>query len=162
MTKTSTQTTPGAQRAASPRRSAPEPILKQCLGNGRADTGQGGKDGAQAGVEVQFTTRQCVPTALDGFRVVQGRPRSPTPVPRADSSARIESGARRSRCSRRDRQHRQPRPGHHSSWRRNTTPTPSLRAHDATPCFCWKFTVKSKNFVVKMGNLQSAAFKQNR
>ncbi|MGA7702562.1 MAG: hypothetical protein WCB27_23435, partial [Thermoguttaceae bacterium] len=79
MTKTSTQTTPGAERAASPRRSAPKPILKQCLGNGRADTGQGGKDGAQAGVDVQFTARSCVPMAPDGSRVIKGRPRSKTP-----------------------------------------------------------------------------------
>jgi hypothetical protein len=35
MTKTSTQTTPGAQRAASPRRSPPEAILKQSLDKGR-------------------------------------------------------------------------------------------------------------------------------
>ncbi|MFZ1937019.1 MAG: hypothetical protein WAU84_25055, partial [Thermoguttaceae bacterium] len=55
------------------------PILKQCLGNGRADTGQGGKDGAQAGVDVQFTARSCVPMAPDGSRVIKGRPRSKTP-----------------------------------------------------------------------------------
>jgi hypothetical protein len=35
MTKTSPQTTPGAARAASPRRSALEAILEQCLDNGR-------------------------------------------------------------------------------------------------------------------------------
>ncbi len=128
MTKTSTQTTPGAQRAASPRRSAPEAILEQCLANGRAGTERGGKDGPQAGVEVQFTARQCVQTTLDGSQVVEGRPRSKTPpessrwsmsgdqvalggsqVVRgvrarrplyhgADSSARIDANGRRSRC----------------------------------------------------------------
>ncbi len=79
MTKTSTQTTPGAERAASPRRSAPEAILEQCLDSGRAGTEHGGKDGPQAGVEVQFTARQCVPTALDGSQVIERRPRSKTP-----------------------------------------------------------------------------------
>ena len=79
MTKTSTQTTPGAERAASPRRSAPEAILEQCLDNGRAGMEHGGKDGPQAGVEVQFTARQCVPTALDGSQVIERRPRSKTP-----------------------------------------------------------------------------------
>ena len=79
MTKTSTQTTPGAERAASPRRGAPEAILEQCLGNGQAGTEHGGKEGPQAGVEVQFTERQCVATALDGFRVIERRPRSKTP-----------------------------------------------------------------------------------
>ncbi len=79
MTKTSTQTTPGAERAASPRRSAPEAILEQCLDKGRAGIEHGGKDGPQAGVEVQFTARQCVPTALDGSQVIERRPRSKTP-----------------------------------------------------------------------------------
>jgi len=79
MTKTSTQTTPGAERAASPRRSVPEAILEQCLNSGRAGTERGGKDGPQAGVEVQFTARQCVPTTLDGSRVIERRPRSKTP-----------------------------------------------------------------------------------
>jgi hypothetical protein len=79
MTKTSTQTTPGAERAASPRRGAPEAILEQWLGNGQAGTEHGGKGGPQAGVEVQFTARQCVQTALDGSQVVEGRPRSKTP-----------------------------------------------------------------------------------
>jgi hypothetical protein len=79
MTKTSTQTTPGAERAASPRRGAPEAILEQHLDSGRAGTERGGKDGPQPGVEVQSTARQCVPTALDGSQVIEGRPRSKTP-----------------------------------------------------------------------------------
>ena len=82
MTKTSTQNTPGAERAASPRRSAPEPILKQCLGNGRADTGQGGKDGAQAGVEVQFTARHAFRwpwMAPESSKVVRARKRPRNP-----------------------------------------------------------------------------------
>ncbi len=125
MTKTSTQTTPGAERAASPRRSAPEAILEQCLDNGGAGTERGGKDGPQAGVEVQSTARQCVPTALDGSGVIERRPRSKTPpessrwsmsgdqvapdgsrvvrrcprsprrLPDHDSGARIDSGGRR-------------------------------------------------------------------
>jgi hypothetical protein len=79
MTKTSTQTTPGAERAASPRRSAPEAILKRCFDNSRAGTEHGGKEGWQAGVEVQFTASQCVPASLDGSQVIKGRPRSKTP-----------------------------------------------------------------------------------
>ena len=70
---------PGAATAASPRRSAPEAILEQCLDSGRAGTEHGGKEGPQPGVEVQFTARQCVPTALDGSQVIEGRPRSKTP-----------------------------------------------------------------------------------
>jgi hypothetical protein len=72
MTKTSTQTTPGAERAASPRRGAPEAILEQCLGNGQAGTEHGGKEGPQAGVEVQFTERQCVPAVWNDSQAVQG------------------------------------------------------------------------------------------
>ena len=70
---------PGAARAASPRRSAPEAILEQCLDNGRAGTERGGKMGPQAGVKVQFTARPCVPMARDGSEVIKGRPRSKTP-----------------------------------------------------------------------------------
>ena len=64
---------PGAATAASPRRSAPEAILEQCLDSGRAGTEHGGKEGPQPGVEVQFTARQCVPTALDGSQVIKQR-----------------------------------------------------------------------------------------
>ena len=35
--------------------------------------------GPQAGVEVQFMARQCVPTPLDGSQVIERRPRSKTP-----------------------------------------------------------------------------------
>jgi hypothetical protein len=66
MTKTSTRTTPGAQRAASPRRGAPKTILKQRLDNGGAGTEHGGKEGHKPAVEGQSTVRQCVPTTLDG------------------------------------------------------------------------------------------------
>jgi hypothetical protein len=90
---------PGAARAASPRRSAPEAILavggraaldgtnrrakqRGKLGNFTAvcfctwaDVGVGFKKAAQAGVEVEFTARQCVPMVLDVFRVIRWLPR---------------------------------------------------------------------------------------
>ena len=80
----------------------------------------------------------------------------------ADSSARIDANGRRSRC---------PQPGRTAPRTTAGAPLISASEYDPNPLpsrarrypvFSVEIHCQKQNFVVKMGNLQAAIFKQNR